>query len=175
MASELPDPELVAQIRRGATRLARRLRLERPEESLSPTKLAVLAHIRRWGPATPGEIANSERLRPQSLTRALADLEAEEMITRQRNELDRRRYVLEITPAGRLALAQDMDARDAWLAEALSEFSETERQVLYLAGGLMDRISGLGRSPHQERRVAGQSWAESEQAGLGEDHDDQAE
>lgn len=146
-AAPEPAPELVSQIRRGASRLARRLRLERPVESLSPTKIAVLAHIRRWGAATPGEIAWAERLQPQSLTRTFAELETDGLITRERDEQDRRQYVLELTPAGLLAVAEDMRARDAWLSEALlAELTETERQVLYLAGVLMDRLSDRGRS-----------------------------
>jgi DNA-binding MarR family transcriptional regulator len=172
---ELPAPELVAQVRRGASRLARRLRLERPADSISLTKLAVLAHLRRWGAATPGELAAAEHLQPQSLTRVLADLQAEGMLTRHRDERDRRQYVLEITPMGSLALARDMDGRDEWLAEAMRELTETERQVLYLAGTLMDRLSGLGWSAHQVRRVADERGAEREEPGLGEDHDEQAE
>jgi DNA-binding MarR family transcriptional regulator len=169
-----PSTELVAQIRRGSTRLARRLRLERPDDGLPLTKVAVLAHLNRWGAATPGEIAAAERLQPQSLTRVIADLETELMITRQRDERDGRQRVLEITAVGRLALAEDMDARDEWLARAIEEegLTETERQVLYLAGALMDRLSGLGGSAHQVRRVAGEGGPEGEQTGLGEQHDE---
>ena len=168
-----PPPEVIAQIRRGSTRLGRRLRLERPADAISLTKLAVLAHLRRWGAATPGELAAAERLQPQSLTRVIADLAAEGMLTRHRNERDGRQHVLEITAAGRLALAEDMDARDAWLARAIEQegLTETEIQVLYLAGALMDRLSGLGRSAHQVRRVADEGGPEGEKAGLGEQHD----
>lgn len=172
---EPPAPELVAQVRRGASRLGRRLRLERPADSISQTKLAVLAQLRRWGAATPGELAAAERLQPQSLTRVLADLEADGMLTRRRDERDRRQYVLEITPIGTLALVQDMDERDHWLSEAMRGLTETERQVLYLAGALMDRLSGLGLSADQVRRVADERGPEGEQAGLGEEHDQQAE
>jgi DNA-binding MarR family transcriptional regulator len=147
-----PPPEVVAQIRRGATRLGRRLRLERPADALPLTKVAVLAHLLRWGAATPGELAAAERLQPQSLTRVIADLEAEGMITRRRDERDGRQRVLEITASGRYALADDMDARDAWLERAIEQagLTETEQQVLYLAAQLMDRLSGIGRSRHDE-------------------------
>ena len=150
------DAELVAQVRRGATRLARRLRQERPDEALSAMKILVLAYLHRWGPATPGEIASAEDLPPQSLTRALGELEAQELLTRDRDERDRRQYVLEITAAGLLVLAQDMDARDHWLAQAMTELSETERQVLRLAAVLMDSLSDFGRPPRaepQDRRL----------------------
>jgi DNA-binding MarR family transcriptional regulator len=174
MTSEF-EPELIAQVRRGASRLARRLRMERPADSMSPTKIAVLAHLRRWGPATPGELAASERLQPQSLTRVIADLEAEELLTRRKDERDRRQYVLEITEAGRFALVRDMESRDAWLAAAMADLTETERGVLYLAGVLMDRLSGLGMSPHQVLRVADERGAEGEELGLGEQHDEEPE
>lgn len=141
------SPEAVAQVRRGATRLARRLRMERPVDALSSTKIAVLAHIRRRGAATAGEIASAERLQPQSLTRVIAELEAEEMITRSRDERDRRQYVLELTEAGTLALVADMHARDEWLALAMQDLTETEQHVLFLAGVLMDRISGFDQPP----------------------------
>ncbi len=118
--------------------------MERPTDALSPTKIIVLAHLRRRGATTPGEIAAAERLQPQSLTRAIAELEAAEMITRSRDERDRRQYVLELTEDGGRALAEDMASRDRWLAVALEGLTETERHVLYLAGVLMDRISGLG-------------------------------
>ena len=196
-------PEVVAQIRRGSSRLARRLRFERPADGLSLTRIAVLAHLYRAGAASPGEIAAAERLQPQSLTRVLADLEADGLISRERDERDRRQSVLELTEAGGRALAHDMGARDRWLAQAMEELTETERQVLYLAGVLMDRISGLGRvtrpaaaparsaaadrsgddaaaadrsgarSADQERGAAGERGAEREQAGLGEEHDEQ--
>jgi DNA-binding MarR family transcriptional regulator len=197
-------PRVVAQIRRGSTRLARRLRSERPADSLSLTKLSVLAHLYRAGAASPGEIAAAERLQPQSLTRVLADLEAEGLISRERDERDRRQSVLELTEAGGAALAFDMGARDRWLAGALEELTETERQVLYLAGKLMDRLSGLGRpagvhqhgpaeaeraepaeadpaesagaaSADQERGLAHQGRAEGEHVRLREQHGEQPE
>jgi len=176
MPSEFaPSSELVAQVRRGTTRLARRLRLERPADSLASTKVVVLAHLHRWGAATPGELAAAERMQPQSLTRVFADLEAEGMLTRERDGRDRRQYVLEITDAGRRAVAEDMRTRDRWLAQAMEDLTETERQVLYLAGVLMDRLSGLGQSPHQVLRVADERGSEGEQPGLGEQQHDQAE
>ncbi|MBR7838146.1 MarR family transcriptional regulator [Actinospica durhamensis] len=142
MANDIP-PELVAQIRRGATRLARRLRAERPAGGLSLNKLAVLSHLHRNGPSTPGEIAAAERQQPQSLTRVIADLEQTGLITRDRDDRDRRQYVLALSPAGRNALAVDAAGRDRWLADALRDLNETERQVLRLAAALMEELAEL--------------------------------
>lgn len=130
-----------AETRRGAQRLARRLRAERAPDSLSTNKIGVLALLARNGPSTPGEIAAAERQRPQSLTRVFAELEAEGMITRSRSEHDRRESLLVITEAGTDALDRDMAHRDRWLSAALAELSDTEITVLRIAGNLMDRLA----------------------------------
>jgi DNA-binding MarR family transcriptional regulator len=129
-------------VRRGATRLARRLRSERPEAAETLLELSVLGHLYRRGPMTPGALADNERLQPQSLTRALARLERDRLVLRRSDETDRRRSLLALTEAGRLALTRDMARRDAWLAAAMArELTPTEQQLLRLAGDLMERLA----------------------------------
>ncbi|WP_269856800.1 MarR family winged helix-turn-helix transcriptional regulator [Streptomyces sp. RPT161] len=125
----------------GLLRLGSRLRHERPPGALSPNKMSVLGHLRRRGPSTPGSIAASEHQQPQSLTRSFAELETDGLITRAPSEEDRRVSVLSITEAGRQALAQDLAQREAWLTEAMGPLTETEQQVLLLAGRLMNRLA----------------------------------
>ncbi|MFJ9727632.1 MarR family winged helix-turn-helix transcriptional regulator [Streptomyces sp. NPDC101209] len=130
-----------ARVRHGVLRFNRRLRQERGAGSLSPNQLTVLGHLRRRGPSTPGEVADAERQRPQSLTRVFAELEAEGLIVREPGTTDRRRSVLSLTEAGRRALERDMAERDAWLARALETLSATERGVLALAADVMERLA----------------------------------
>ncbi|MFJ3820774.1 MarR family winged helix-turn-helix transcriptional regulator [Streptomyces nodosus] len=125
----------------GVLRLGSRLRHERPAGALSSNKISVLGHLRRRGPSTPGAIALVECQHPQSLTRTFAELQAEGLITRAPSEQDRRASVLAITDAGRSALAQDLAQREAWLAGAMEALTETEQQVLVLAGRLMNQLA----------------------------------
>lgn len=141
---DVTSVEAAAQIRRGATRLAHRLRAERPPGALSSNKLGVLGHLRRRGPSTPGEIAAAEHQRPQSLTRVFAELVNDGLVRRAPSENDRRQSMLTITSAGRAALSRDMAGRDAWLASVLSGLTETESEVLRIAAVLMDRIAEAG-------------------------------
>ncbi|MQY39419.1 putative HTH-type transcriptional regulator [Streptomyces sp. RB17] len=141
-----------ARLRRAVVLLNRRLRQERGDGSLSPNQLAVLGYLHRHGPSTPGDIAAEERQRPQSLTRVYADLEAEGLIVRERGTDDRRQSVLSLTGSGRQALGRDMAERDAWLAVALGSLGETERGVLALAAGLMERLGSLETGEEGERR-----------------------
>jgi len=143
-----------AAARRGATRLARRLRMERPEAlpELSNLAVSVLGQLHRRGPATPGTLAAAERLRPQSMTRTLAGLERRHLIVRRPDGRDGRRSLLTLTEAGRQALISDMRRRDDWLAGAMAcQLTRAERELLRLAGELMERLAesddASGRAP----------------------------
>jgi DNA-binding MarR family transcriptional regulator len=129
-------------VRQGTTRLARRLRVVRPETSQTALELGILAHLYRRGPMTPGALAAAERLQPQSLTRTLASLERQRLAVRQPDDRDRRRSLLAITDAGRQALATDMRGRDAWLAAAMArQLTRAEQDLLRIAADLLDRLA----------------------------------
>src|ERR1700728_2250744 len=129
-------------LRQGTARLARRLRIERPESAQTSLEMGILAHLNRRGPTTPGALATAERVQPQSLTRTLASLERQFLAVRQPDDRDRRRSLLAITEAGRQALAQDMARRDAWLARAMAlGLTRAEQELLRIAGELMDRLA----------------------------------
>jgi len=123
-------------------RLARRLRAVRPSDALSSNKVGVLSHLYRNGPSSPGEIAAAEHQQPQSLTRVFAELEASGLVRRTPNASDRRGAVLALTDVGVEALRHDMGHRDAWLADALTELSDQEVDMLGHAAGVMDRLAG---------------------------------
>jgi DNA-binding MarR family transcriptional regulator len=132
---------MAPQLRRGVIRLGRRLRAERPADALSPNKVSVLGHLLREGPATPGEIAAAEHQKRQALTRVFADLQADGLVARVASDADGRSYVLALTAAGRTALERDRAVRDQWLAAALDQLSDTEVQLLAIAGPLLDRLA----------------------------------
>ena len=152
-----PQPliETAAEIRRGTNRLTRRLRAERSADALSVNKLSVLSHLYHNGPTAPGRLAAAEHQRPQSLTRVFAELEQAGLIVRSSGSQDRRQAVLTLTAEGLRALADDMAERDAWLAAALAGLSETERDLLRIAGRLMDRLADAEPECTTEPTAAG--------------------
>jgi DNA-binding MarR family transcriptional regulator len=132
---------IAAVLRRGTTRLGRRLRTERPDTALSSNKIAVLGHLHRRGPLSPGAITAAERQQPQSLTRVFGELERDGLITRTTSPDDRRAAVLALTEHGLGALVADMAERDAWLAAALADLTPAEARLLRIAGELMERLA----------------------------------
>jgi DNA-binding MarR family transcriptional regulator len=135
-----PTPITVSEIRQGVLRLARLLRNGRAPDALSLNKLSVLSNLHRLGPLYAGELAACDNQQPQALTRVLAALEHDRLIVRATDKADGRRSLVNITTAGREALAREMAERDVWLSSALAELTETEREVMRLAARLMARL-----------------------------------
>ena len=95
--------DVAARVRRAATALAARTRVERLG-ALSLNQVAVLGRIVTHGPMTPGEVADQLRMLPQSLTRTFAALEAAGYVRRTPDPGDGRQSLLEATAAGRTAI-----------------------------------------------------------------------
>jgi DNA-binding MarR family transcriptional regulator len=137
-----PDLDDASALRGAILRLSRRLQAERSSRSLSIAKISVLAHLLRKGSQTAGELADADRLQPQSMTRVLAELTADGLISRVPNPVDRRQHHLALTAAGRRALAEDMRQRDEWLAGAMArQLTPAERELLARAAELIERLA----------------------------------
>jgi DNA-binding MarR family transcriptional regulator len=125
---------------RGATGLAQRMRAERPRDGTTLSMISVLSHLYREGSATAGRLAALQRVEPQTMTRTLARLEEDGLISRRPDESDRRQVRIELTEAGRDRFMADVRPRVEWLAAAMESLSPTEREVLRLAGTLMESL-----------------------------------
>ena len=134
--------DTATRIHRSATRLTHELRSRRPEGSISVLRLSLLAHLHREGAKTPGDLARYLKIRPQSLTRLLVDLEEREWLERTEDPKDRRRALIDITDIGAKALAEDVRARRTELARAVARLlSPEEQDLLHAAAELMDRLT----------------------------------
>jgi DNA-binding MarR family transcriptional regulator len=132
---------LASDLRVAVGRLIRRLRAE---HRFSMTQAAVLGRLDREGPQSIGEIAAAERVRPQSMSQTLAELEADELIARRPDASDGRRTLIELTPQGLSALREDRAQREGWLTRALAEgFTPEEQRVLEQAVALLERLAEM--------------------------------
>lgn len=136
------DPALASSLRLAVMRLARRMRAERPDSDLSLTQLSALAVLERQGPLTPRELAAAERIRPPSMTRVVAALEAAGLVIRTDHPSDGRQVLLAASPAGVALLREDRRRREAWLAQRLGELDADDREVLQRAAAVLDRLAG---------------------------------
>lgn len=121
--------------------LIRRLRVE---HRFSLSQGSVLGRLDREGPQSTSKLAELERVRPQSMGQTISDLEAQGFVERSPDPSDGRRFLIELTPAGRAELHEDRGRREGWLAEALEQnFSAEDRETLDEAVRLMSRLSEL--------------------------------
>ena len=136
------DTALASALRLAVMRLARRMRAERADTSLTLTQLSALATLERRGPLTPRELAAAERVTPPSMTRIAASLEAAGLATRTDHPSDGRQVLLAASPAGVELLREDRRRRDAWLSQRLRELDPADRDVLRRAAEVLDRLAG---------------------------------
>lgn len=130
------------QLRESMMALARRLRRHRSVSDLTPSQLQMLGDIQRSGVIVPGELAARQSVRVQSLTGGLNTLEDRGLIARRTDPDDRRRQLIELTPAAEDLLRRDRAERDAWLEQALhTNLTELERGVLALAAPILAKLA----------------------------------
>ncbi len=129
---------LPSELRVVVGQLIRRLRAQ---YAFGWSHASVLSRLYREGPQFIGELAAAERVRPQSMSQTLADLEADGLIERGPDAEDGRRTRIAITAQGRSAVEAERAARDGWLAGEISGFTAAERATLQDAVALMRRLA----------------------------------
>jgi DNA-binding MarR family transcriptional regulator len=130
---------LASELRMVLGHLMRRLRAE---HRFSLSQGAVLGRLDREGTRSIGDLAFAERVRPQSMTQTIGDLEADGLIVRRADPGDGRRMLVELTERGLQTLEEDRRHREGWLARAIAEdLSVAEQQVLSQALTLLRRLA----------------------------------
>lgn len=129
-------------LRRSLSRVTRLLSTSAPREHLSQMKLSALASLVRQGSANASTLSERMTIRPQSLTRVLADLEEAHLITRTRAAEDGRKHILSITPKGVELVRQEGLRRDQLLREGMQRtLSRTDIELLGVAAKLLDKMA----------------------------------
>jgi DNA-binding MarR family transcriptional regulator len=122
-------------------RLARRLRVERTDETLGLTQLSALASLDRYGPLSPTALAEQERVQPPSMTRVIAALEGRGFVEREAHPSDRRQSVIAITGSGKRLVEEDRKRRQAWLARLIDELDDSQRAHLIEVVPILQRLA----------------------------------
>jgi DNA-binding MarR family transcriptional regulator len=135
--------EFSSVLRLSVMRLARRLRGQRGDHTLSLTQLATLSTLDRHGPMSPRELAQHERVQPPSMSRVLNFLTEAGLVAREPHPTDGRQQVVSLTDAARGLLREDRRRRDAWLSQQIRELRPEERDVLRAAAPIIERLGRL--------------------------------
>jgi DNA-binding MarR family transcriptional regulator len=143
------DATLASSLRTSVMHLARRLRGQRSDASLSLPELSTLATLEHHGPMTPTELALREKVRPPSITRVLTALHRQGLVTRHAHPSDGRQAVVAITETGLALIKVDRARRDAWLSQRFGELEPDELQSLRAAASVLEKLANASQSKRE--------------------------
>lgn len=124
-----------------AIRLLRAVRVADAETGVSAPKLSALSVLTFGGPMSLGALAKAEQVRAPTMSKLVADLEAEGLVAKRADKADKRGVRIEVTAKGRALMEEGRKRRLALLTKRLARLSATERAHLNSAADLMLRLA----------------------------------
>ena len=121
--------------------LVRRVRAAAASHELSLTEAAVMSRLAKDGPATTADLARAEGMKPQSMGTTIAALEEMGMVERTPHPTDGRQVNIELTAKGAAVRKSSKDAKRTWLAQAIAQLDDEERETLFKAGQIIKRLA----------------------------------
>jgi DNA-binding MarR family transcriptional regulator len=143
------DPGLVTLL----TQISKALHRRTTEELLGMRLKAflVLSHVRDRGGVSQQELESALLFDANTVVLLLNELEAAGFSIRRRDASDRRRHLVEITKAGRVALERAEKARETLEDEMTRELSADERTTLLRL--LREVLEGLVRAAPEPAKL----------------------
>ena len=136
--------EIAARLRFAVVRTSRRLRQDANEAEgaggLSPTLNAALATIYHYGPLTPSELAERERIKRPTATRIVAGLVDLGLVTRTPDPSDGRGFLVATTPEGSGLLKRLRTRKNAYLAKRMRDLDPEDVAALERASEILERL-----------------------------------
>lgn len=136
-----PDDPAVTDFAQAVGLLVRRVRAAAASHELSLTESAVMARLARHGPATTADLARAEGMKPQSMGTTIAALEEAGIVARKPHPTDGRQFHIELTAKGAALRKSAKAAKQGWLAQAIAQLDESERNTLFKAGEIIRRMA----------------------------------
>ena len=120
--------------------LLRRLRKEDEQAGIGPARLSVLSVLVFGGPMRLSDLARIEQVKPPTMTKLVAGLEADGLVRRRTDGLDARAFRVHATRRGTRLLHEGRRRRVARLTAALRRLHRDELAVLTRAADLIERV-----------------------------------
>jgi DNA-binding MarR family transcriptional regulator len=123
-----------------AIHLLRRVRRVDEATGLTAAKLSALSVVVFGGPVSLRELAAAEQVRPPSMTRTVKELEADGLVQRSADTVDRRVIRIKPTPKGDRILREGRAARINLLAKWLGTLNKDELTQIDQASRILERL-----------------------------------
>lgn len=127
-------------IHSAAIHLLRRVSREDSKQAVSPARMSALSVLVFTGPKTMSELAVMERVKLPTMSRLVAAMEEEGLVTRRPHQEDARSVVLNATAKGKRVLDHGRELRLSALEDLLGGASAREVAVVQEAAKIVDRL-----------------------------------
>ena len=140
-AARSPAEEIADRLHSAAIHLLRRLRRQDDASGLPAPQLSALSVVVFGGPITLGALAAAEQVRPPTITKVVAALEAGGLVTREVQAHDKRSVRVRATAKGTKLLQEGRRRRVAALVHDLETLSSRELGTLRDAVEVIERVA----------------------------------
>ncbi len=127
-----------------ALRLLRRLRKSDLAMGLSPAKSSALSVLVFGGAQTLKDLAAAEQVKAPTMSRLVAELEADGLATKTMDAGDRRALKIAATAKGKALLEAGRERRLAVLAKQVAGLSAADQELLKRSAALLGRLNEEG-------------------------------
>jgi DNA-binding MarR family transcriptional regulator len=134
-------PTVADAIHSAAIHLLRKIRKEDERTGITASRLSALSVLVFGGPMRVTDLARAEHVKPPTMTRIVAALEADQLAKRTADAVDGRSARIEATRRGERLMHEGRKRRVERLATALKGMSDEELAVLSRAAAIIETVS----------------------------------
>jgi DNA-binding MarR family transcriptional regulator len=133
--------EIAALLHEQFARLTRRLRTLELPHGMTPERLSALSVIEKRGPISVTALADTELVRPATMSRMITALVDEGLVKRSNDKNDGRGVLISVTPKGRRAYQRAQDQRLSRFAEVLESLSDEQLGAMRNLAEALERLT----------------------------------
>jgi DNA-binding MarR family transcriptional regulator len=135
--------EIAALLHEQFARLSRRLRALELPQGMTPERLSALSVIEKRGPISVTALADTERVRPATMSRMVTALVDEGLVKRTEDKSDGRGVLVSTTPKGRRAYLRAQEQRLNHFAEVLESLNDEQLAAMRSLTSALERLTLL--------------------------------
>jgi DNA-binding MarR family transcriptional regulator len=135
--------EIAALLHEQFARLTRRLRTLEMPNGMTPERLSALSVIEKRGPISVTALAETEMVRPATMSRMITALGTEGLVKRSDDKSDGRGVLVSVTPKGRRAFQRAQEQRLSRFAEVVESLTDDQLVAMRDLTAALERLTTL--------------------------------
>ena len=135
--------EVAALLHEQFARLTRRLRTLELPHGMTAERLSALSVIEKRGPISVTALADTEMVRPATMSRMITALVEEGLVKRGGDKNDGRGVLVSVTPKGRRTFQRAQELRLTRFAEVVESLSDEQLAAMRDLASALERLTAL--------------------------------